>query len=59
MGPRARYLGPEVPAEELLWQDPVPPVKHQLVDAQDIEAYMDVKRPLRFKSPRSGTAEGG
>jgi catalase-peroxidase len=36
MGPRARYLGPEVPAEELLWQDPVPAVDHQLIDAQDI-----------------------
>ncbi len=32
MGPRARYLGPEVPAEELLWQDPVPAVTHQLID---------------------------
>ena len=36
MGPRTRYLGPEVPAEELLWQDPVPAVDHKLVDAQDI-----------------------
>jgi catalase-peroxidase len=36
MGPRARYLGPEVPAEELVWQDPVPAVAHELVDAQDI-----------------------
>jgi len=36
MGPRARYLGPEVPAEELIWQDPVPAVNHKLVDAQDI-----------------------
>jgi catalase-peroxidase len=36
MGPRARYLGPEVPAEELLWQDPIPAVDHPLVDAQDI-----------------------
>ncbi|MGF6899456.1 catalase/peroxidase HPI [Paraburkholderia sp. GAS348] len=36
MGPRARYLGPEVPAEELLWQDPIPVVNHPLVDAQDI-----------------------
>ncbi|MCB9760131.1 MAG: catalase/peroxidase HPI [Alphaproteobacteria bacterium] len=36
MGPRARYLGPEVPAEELIWQDPVPAVDHPLVDAQDI-----------------------
>jgi catalase-peroxidase len=36
MGPRARYLGPEVPAEELIWQDPVPAVNHKLVDQQDI-----------------------
>lgn len=36
MGPRSRYLGPEVPAEELIWQDPVPPVTHNLIDAQDI-----------------------
>ncbi|MDU9399438.1 MULTISPECIES: catalase/peroxidase HPI [Pseudomonadaceae] len=36
MGPRARYLGPEVPAEELIWQDPIPAVDHPLVDAQDI-----------------------
>ncbi|MGC2300823.1 MAG: catalase/peroxidase HPI, partial [Acidobacteriaceae bacterium] len=38
MGPRARYLGPEVPAEELIWQDPVPAVDHQLIDEQDIAA---------------------
>ena len=38
MGPRARYLGPEVPAEELIWQDPIPKVDHPLVDAQDIAA---------------------
>jgi len=36
MGPRTRYLGPEVPAEELVWQDPIPAVNHQLIDAQDI-----------------------
>ena len=36
MGPRARYLGPEVPAEELIWQDPVPKVDHPLVDATDV-----------------------
>ena len=36
MGPRSRYLGPEVPAEELIWQDPVPAVEHALVDAADI-----------------------
>src|SRR5207253_799096 len=38
MGPRSRYLGPEVPAEELLWQDPVPAVNHELIDDQDIRA---------------------
>ena len=36
MGPRSRYLGPEVPAEELIWQDPVPAVDHELIDKQDI-----------------------
>ena len=36
MGPRSRYLGPEVPAEDLIWQDPVPAVDHALIDAQDI-----------------------
>ncbi len=38
MGPRARYLGPEVPDEVLIWQDPVPAVDHELVDAADITA---------------------
>ena len=38
MGPRARYLGSEVPKEELIWQDPVPAVDHQLVDAADVAA---------------------
>ncbi len=38
MGPRSRYLGPEVPAEELIWQDPVPAVDHELIDAADIAA---------------------
>jgi len=36
MGPRARYLGPEVPAEELIWQDPIPAVNHKMIDAKDI-----------------------
>lgn len=35
MGPKSRYLGPEVPAEDLIWQDPVPPVTHPLIDAAD------------------------
>jgi catalase-peroxidase len=38
MGPRARYLGPEVPAEELLWQDPIPAVNHKLIDDGDVIA---------------------
>jgi catalase-peroxidase len=38
MGPKVRYLGPEVPAEDLIWQDPVPALKHPLVDAADIAA---------------------
>jgi catalase-peroxidase len=38
MGPRARYLGPLVPAEELIWQDPVPAVDHALIDARDMAA---------------------
>ena len=38
MGPKSRYLGPEVPAEDLIWQDPIPAVDHALIDAQDIAA---------------------
>ena len=38
MGPRARYLGPEVPKEELIWQDPVPAVDHKLIDDKDVAA---------------------
>jgi catalase-peroxidase len=38
MGPKVRYLGPEVPSEDLIWQDPVPAVDHELVDAADIAA---------------------
>jgi catalase-peroxidase len=38
MGPRSRYLGPEVPAEELIWQDPIPAVNHELINAKDIVA---------------------
>jgi catalase-peroxidase len=41
MGPRSRYLGPEVPEEELIWQDPVPAVNHELIDAQDITDLKD------------------
>ena len=38
MGPRARYLGPEVPTEELIWQDPIPTVTHQSIEQKDIDA---------------------
>jgi len=38
MGPLARYLGPEVPSEEQLWQDPIPPLNHPLINAEDIAA---------------------
>ena len=41
MGPKSRYLGPEVPEEDLIWQDPIPPVDHPLVDDDDIEALKD------------------
>jgi len=42
MGPRSRYLGPEVPEEELIWQDPIPPVDHKLIDETDT-AYLKKK----------------
>jgi catalase-peroxidase len=38
MGPRARYLGPEVPEQELIWQDPIPPVTHELIESAEISA---------------------
>ncbi|MFX0177101.1 MAG: catalase/peroxidase HPI [Candidatus Hodarchaeota archaeon] len=41
MGPRSRYLGPEVPDEELIWQDPIPVVDHKLVDEKDIDSLKD------------------
>ena len=41
MGPRPRYLGPEVPAEELIWQDPIPAVTHPLINDQDVAALKD------------------
>jgi catalase-peroxidase len=41
MGPRTRYLGPEVPTEELIWQDPIPAVNHRLIDAQDIASLKE------------------
>ncbi len=51
MGPRARYLGPEVPSEELIWQDPVPAVDHPLIDEADIAA-------LKKKILESGLSVG-
>jgi len=41
MGPKSRYLGPDVPAEDLIWQDPIPAVDHKLVDEKDIAALKD------------------
>jgi catalase-peroxidase len=41
MGPRTRYLGPEVPDEELIWQDPIPAVNHELIDEEDIATLKD------------------
>ena len=41
MGPRARYLGPEVPAEDLIWQDPVPAVDHKLIDEKDMASLKE------------------
>jgi catalase-peroxidase len=41
MGPKARYIGPEVPEEDLIWQDPIPDVDHPLVDSADIDALKD------------------
>jgi len=41
MGPRARYLGPEVPAEELIWQDPIPAVNHPLIEAPEIASLKE------------------
>ncbi len=48
MGPRSRYLGPEVPAEELIWQDPVPKVDHKLIDAKDV---VDLKAKILASGP--------
>jgi catalase-peroxidase len=42
MGPRTRYLGPEVPEENLIWQDPIPAVDHQLIDEVDISIFKDI-----------------
>jgi catalase-peroxidase len=42
MGPKERYLGPEVPTEELLWQDPIPAVAYQVIDSRDVAALKDM-----------------
>ncbi|SFS92588.1 catalase-peroxidase [Zhouia amylolytica] len=42
MGPKARYLGPEVPAEDLIWQDPIPEVNHEVVNAEDIKSLKNI-----------------
>ncbi len=49
MGPKARYLGPDVPQEELLWQDPVPAVDHALIDENDIAIIKRQNYCIRFK----------
>jgi catalase-peroxidase len=52
MGPRSRYLGPEVPAEELLWQDPIPEVDHRLIDAHDVAALKSKILALGLSIPQ-------
>jgi catalase-peroxidase len=52
MGPRSRYLGPEVPAEELLWQDPIPEVDHKLIDAKDVAALKGKILASRLSIPQ-------
>ncbi len=57
LGPRSRYIGPEVPAEELIWQDPVPAVDHALIDDMDAETLKDkVKASGLTPSELVGTA---
>jgi catalase-peroxidase len=55
MGPRARYLGADVPAEVLLWQDPIPPLDHPLVDANDVA---QLKRSILATGLRAGELVG-
>ena len=57
MGPNARYLGPQVPSEELIWQDPIPAVDHPLIDAQDIAALKT--QDSRFRSVYLGAGVHG
>src|ERR1700753_3108937 len=51
MGPRARYLGPEVPKEVLIWQDPVPPVDHELVNEADVASLKEKIRAAGLTVP--------
>jgi catalase-peroxidase len=51
MGPIARYLGPEVPAEELIWQDPLPAVDHPLIEAADVDALKSTILASRLSIP--------
>jgi len=52
MGPKTRYLGPEVPKEDLIWQDPIPALNHELIDESDIETlkYGFFHRTFQFRS---------
>jgi catalase (peroxidase I) len=54
MGPKSRYLGPEVPEEDLLWQDPIPAVDHDLVDEEDIEELKGKYSGYRAERIRAG-----
>ena len=54
MGPKARYMGPEVPKEDLIWQDPVPAVDHPVVDEADIQALKAEGASLRAFGLRAG-----
>ncbi len=54
MGPRCRYLGPEVPAEQLIWQDPIPAVDHKLINKQDIAASQGQNPRLGSVNLRAG-----
>ena len=54
MGPRARYLGPDVPGEVLLWQDPIPAVDHVLIDGNDINVLKGKIVGIGFEGVRTG-----
>ncbi len=57
MGPKALYLGPEVPEEELIWQDPIPPVEHKLIDEEDINSLKSIISESELSIPELvGTA---